>query len=35
VFPTHRYVKPIVDGRVDPTQIIIIDFDDLAVGFGD
>lgn len=34
VFPTHRYVRSIVDGRLDQ-RIIVIDFEDFAVEFDD
>ncbi|SNT30323.1 hypothetical protein SAMN05216276_103354 [Streptosporangium subroseum] len=35
LFPTHRYVLPVQDGRPGPTPIIIVDFSDITVDFAD
>ena len=33
LFPTHRYVLPVVDGKLASRPTIVVDFSDLAVEF--
>jgi hypothetical protein len=35
LFPTHRYVLPVENGRPGPTPIFIVDFTDITVEFTD